>query len=95
VASLLTRGVAHPEEAEDDCDDHADRGRKPADDQPDEDADDPDREADRPEARGWKVRFTLALMGLHLERLPVPAHLAGFNRVYSLRVNDVTDAATV
>jgi hypothetical protein len=40
------------------------------------------------------VRLALALLGLHLERLQVPAHLAGFNRVCSLPVNDVTDAAT-
>ena len=65
VAAVVTRGVAHPEEAEDDGDDDADRSGGPADDQADEDADDPDREADRPQARRRKVRFALALLGLH------------------------------
>src|SRR6266568_2715590 len=33
--------------------------------------------------------------GSTLERLPFPAHLVGFNRVYTASVNDVTDAATL
>src|SRR5919204_472187 len=64
--------------------------RRPADDQADEDADDPDREADRPQARWRKVRSLFARPGLHLERLPFSAHLAGFNRLRAPPVNDVT-----
>src|SRR4051812_26720160 len=33
--------------------------------------------------------------GSTLERLPVPAHLVGFNRLGAAPVNDVTDAATI
>src|ERR687887_303223 len=57
-------------------------------------ADDADREADRPKAGRRKVRFLLARLGLHLERLPSPAHLVGFNRLDAALVNDVTTAAT-
>src|SRR5205814_3314472 len=95
LVPVTARDVAHPEKAEDDRHEGTDRGRGPADDQPDEDADDPDREADRPQAWRRKVRFALALLGLHLERLPSPAHLVGFNRLAAASVNDVTTAATV
>jgi hypothetical protein len=40
------------------------------------------------------VRFLFARLGLHLERLPLSAHQAGFNRLRDAAVNDVTDGAT-
>ena len=48
--------VPDPEEAEDERQRSADRHRRPADDQADEDANDADREANRPEARRRPVR---------------------------------------
>ncbi|TML39578.1 MAG: hypothetical protein E6G25_08115 [Actinobacteria bacterium] len=66
VAVPIVAGhVAHPEEAEDERDPGADGHSSPTDNQADEDADDADREADRPQAWRRKVRFALALLGLH------------------------------
>ena len=48
AAPGVRRDIAHPEEAENDRQPGADRGGRPADDQPDQDAHDADREADRP-----------------------------------------------
>src|SRR5436305_12383615 len=90
LAQLVGRDVSDPYKVEYEHQHDTDRSRGPADDQADEDADDADREADRQKAGGRKVRFLLARLGLHLERLPSPAHLVGFNRLDAALVNDVT-----
>ena len=57
LGQLRARGqVAHPEEAEDEREDRAERGDVPGDDQADEEHHDADGEADRPEARARNVR---------------------------------------
>src|SRR5262249_42895567 len=94
AATVAARDVANPEKAEDNGETRTGPACGPADDQADEDADDADGEPDRPKARWRLVRFLLARLGLHLERLPSPAHLVGFNRLCSPLVNDVTTAAT-
>ena len=78
-----------PEEAEDERDRAADRDRRPADDQANEDADDADGESDRPQRRGRKVRLIVPVPGLHLVTPPF-AYRAGFNPSFLLPVNDVT-----
>jgi hypothetical protein len=61
----LARGLADPEEAEDDRDDGADRGEPEIDDQPDEKEGDAGGEGEGPDRGGRKVEAGLLVLGAH------------------------------